>query len=124
MAGVGEECFILPAVTTSNYTPKGKHENFAGLKTYVISSTSPIRGLVAACDVFGFHSSISKGVELLADAVVSMPDFLQGGLPLDAHPANTEEKRTILMHFIKTEQTRHGIQRSFLISKGSRGEMA
>ncbi|KAF6241748.1 hypothetical protein HO173_000460 [Letharia columbiana] len=101
MAGVGEECFTLPAVTTSNYTPK-----------------------VAACDVFGFHPSISQGAELLADAVVSMPDFLQGGLPLDAHPADTEEKRSILMHFIKTEQTRHGIQRSFLISKGSRGEMA
>lgn len=87
MAGVGKACCTLPTVTTSNYTPKGKHETFAGVMTYDSFSTSPIRGLVVAYDAFGFHPSASQGADLLAetlDAVVLMPDFLEGGLPLSS----------------------------------------
>ncbi len=49
-------------------------------------------------------SSTSQGADLLAetlDAVVLMPDFLEGGLPLDIHPPDTEEKKRILLDFMK-----------------------
>lgn len=112
MAGLGKACCTLPAVTTSNYTPKGKHETFAGLNTYVTSSTSPTRGLVAAYYAFGFHPSTSQGADLLAEnlhAVVLMPDFLEGGLPLDVYPPDTEEKKSILMDFMtnRADPPRH-----------------
>lgn len=69
MAGVGKACSPLPAVTTSNYTPKAKNEEFADLKTHVTSFTSLTRGMVAAYDAFGFHPSTDQGADLLVENV-------------------------------------------------------
>ncbi|KAI9927463.1 hypothetical protein MW887_003077 [Aspergillus wentii] len=101
-----EACKTIPPVIPQGYTPKGKWETIADLKTYVTGSTDASIGIVDIYDIFGLASQTIQGADLLAarlNAVVLVPDFFKGeAAKHEWLPADTEEKQKLLMGFVST----------------------
>ncbi|CAB10809.1 Dienelactone hydrolase family protein [Schizosaccharomyces pombe] len=94
------------AASNKSYTFKGKEiENFGGLTTYVVGSTSNTRVLIGFMDIFGLSDQIKEGADKLADDgfTVYLPDFLEGKpLPVTALPPKTPEDQKLCNDFFST----------------------
>ncbi|KAJ5282002.1 hypothetical protein N7478_007374 [Penicillium angulare] len=102
-----EACRTIPPVISGEYTPKGRYEVLAGLKTYITGDSNSNIGLVDVYDIFGLASQTLQGADLLAqrlNAIVLVPDFFDGdALPHEVVPPDTEEKREVMTRFLATK---------------------
>ncbi|KAI1385400.1 alpha/beta-hydrolase [Hypoxylon trugodes] len=97
-----DACAQIPPVS-SEYTPKGRYETIAGLKTYIISPKSPQRAIFDVYDVFGLSPQALQGADRLSaslNALVLVPDFFEGDYMQAAWmPADTDEKKAAFAKF-------------------------
>jgi len=97
-------CCSLPPVEAS-YTPKGKYEDFVGIKTYHVGDKASETAIISIMDVFGFSPQTVQGADLLstANAYVILPDFFDGKpLAHDVFPPDTPEKQKSIQNFFGT----------------------
>lgn len=116
-----EACCKLSPIS-DNYKTQGKYETIAGLKTCkhsrspdspmrthqqlfidVVGPNQPTKVIIHIYDIFGIWPQTLQGADRLAahtGAAVLVPDFFEGdGLPQDAIPMDTDEKKKIAGDF-------------------------
>ncbi|KAJ5196750.1 dienelactone hydrolase [Penicillium cf. viridicatum] len=92
-------------VVIKDYTPQGREETIAGLRTYVVGPTNAEVGVVIAYDVMGLSCNTKQGADIVSralNAIVFIPDLLQGVYADPAWlPPDTEEKREKFFGYLK-----------------------
>ncbi|KAJ9137283.1 Dienelactone hydrolase family protein [Pleurostoma richardsiae] len=97
-------CMELPPVS-AEYTPKGRWDTVAGLKTYITGPEDATSAIIDIYDVFGPAPQTLQGADRLAEhlptALVLVPDFTEGEYCQAAwFPPDTEEKQAKLKDFM------------------------
>ncbi|KAL4872509.1 hypothetical protein BDV12DRAFT_182874 [Aspergillus spectabilis] len=101
-----EACRTIAPVISEGYTPKGTSSAIAGLEfnTYVTGPPTATLAILTIYDIFGNTPQTTQGADLLAtrlNALVLIPDFFYGeGAKQEWLPADTEEKKSVLMEFV------------------------